>query len=192
MKQEAFAEMFGVDVSTVSRWERGKLRPSAKALTRMREIVLRSQSILSEEAVEASHVYKYVLWVNHLTKPILLSKGITEALEKIGVSPSQVTTGKWNEYVHGDPKYSISVVHALETIQGNKGWLSGHVAYAEARCWSIMTKRWVHVMVAPLPDERTAIMEAVEARDQQDHSTWVRVVPVHDLIAACKPVHTPQ
>jgi transcriptional regulator with XRE-family HTH domain len=180
MKQEAFAELFGVDVSTISRWERSKLRPSADILLRMREMVVRSQSILSEEAVEASYVYKYVSKIGDLTHPVTISKGVAEALLEHGVTPEQLTEGLWTEFSRLHPQYNISVVRALEIIQ--KDWLSGKIAYAEAHCWSIMTTQWVQLIVAPMPDLKTAIVEGVPIHEREQRSFHVQLVPIRALI----------
>ena len=46
--QEEFANFLGVDVSTVSRWERGKVAPGAAMLQTISEIVQRTDPTRSE------------------------------------------------------------------------------------------------------------------------------------------------
>jgi transcriptional regulator with XRE-family HTH domain len=79
MTQAEFAELFEVDDGTVSRWERGKLRPAPKVWKRIREITLREDSLRDEALVRASPVYKYLVDIKRLTKPMVASRGISEA-----------------------------------------------------------------------------------------------------------------
>ena len=50
--QSQFAEQFEVDDGTVSRWERGKLRPSPAIIAQLREIVLRSGFVAGKELIQ--------------------------------------------------------------------------------------------------------------------------------------------
>jgi transcriptional regulator with XRE-family HTH domain len=183
MKQEAFAHAFGVEVSTVSRWERGKLKPSPKVLNRIRETVLRSQSILSGGAIKASHIYKFVVPADKLTYPVIVSLGVAEALDRVGIRPAQITGHWWEEFSRRSPRYDVSAIRALEIIQADEGWHSGDICYAESHCYSPSIKLWVNMMVAPLPEGDMAIIEAVnDPTSGEDEGFWVRLVHVQDLI----------
>jgi transcriptional regulator with XRE-family HTH domain len=54
MTQEAFCKEFDVDPGTVSRWERGKLKPAPHVWKRIREIALHVGGPLSDEVITAS------------------------------------------------------------------------------------------------------------------------------------------
>ena len=59
--QSQFAEQFEVDDGTVSRWERGKLRPSRAIIAKLREIVLRLSFVAG---------IRYYIFSKHLAPPI--------------------------------------------------------------------------------------------------------------------------
>ena len=96
MTQAEFAEMFEVEDATVSRWERGKLHPSAKVWPRIREIALRSAIPLSDEMVREAHVYKFIVPMNDLTHPAVVSKGAVEALARAGIKRTDLTAAWWS------------------------------------------------------------------------------------------------
>jgi len=58
--QTQFAEQFEVDDGTVSRWERGKLRPSPAIVAQLRETVLRMSFVAGKELIRASPILKLV------------------------------------------------------------------------------------------------------------------------------------
>jgi transcriptional regulator with XRE-family HTH domain len=186
MKQAAFAEMFGVDTSTVSRWERGLAKPSAQVMRRIREIVLRSQSLYSEALIQASHVYKYVVPVNDLTHPCLLSQGVLKALARAGVMRTQLKGDWWHDMAKKSQTYEISVVRALKIIEADEAWRSGNIAYAEAHCLAPKLLFWVNLMVAPLPERHLAIIETMKDPEGEADGFWVRLHPVEELVEAQK------
>jgi DNA-binding XRE family transcriptional regulator len=181
MKQEAFAEDFGVDVSTVSRWERGKLRPNAKTIMRLQEIVLRSQSLLSDEVIKASSIFKYVAPVNDLTHPCVLSKGITEALYEAGIKQTELRGDWWHDMADKSHTYDISSVKALDMIEADPDWRAGRVAYAESHCFAPKLLFWTNLMVAPLPDRSFALIESVRDPKGEAGGFAVRLHRVEDL-----------
>jgi transcriptional regulator with XRE-family HTH domain len=79
--QMQFAERFGVEDGTVSRWERWKLRPHPQALKQMRKIVIREGSFLSDALIRASHLAKIVTPINDLTRALVVSEGVKDAQE---------------------------------------------------------------------------------------------------------------
>ena len=83
--QSQFAEQFEVDDGTVSRWERGKLRPSPAIIAHLREIVLRSSFVAGKELIRASPILKFVSPIDDLKHPCVISKGIRAALKRAGV-----------------------------------------------------------------------------------------------------------
>ncbi|MGA7323018.1 MAG: helix-turn-helix transcriptional regulator [Rhodomicrobium sp.] len=184
MTQTQFAEMFGVEDTTVSRWERGKLKPNPKVWKRIREIALRAATPLDAEVIRRSHVYKFIAWMNNLTEPKVVSRGIAIAMMKVGIMPHELTGAWWAAEAHKSPQYPISVFHALEEIQADKGWLQGQIAFAEAHAYSLKLRKWMHIMVAPLPDSSTALIEGAEDTDHNHVGTgyWVRLVRVGDVV----------
>src|SRR5262249_51006921 len=151
MTQAEFAEMFEVEDATVSRWERGKLHPSAKVWPRIREIALRSGIPLSDEVVREAYVYKFIVPMNDLTRPAVVSKGAVEALAKAGIKRADLTATWWSDFAHGHPQYEISAIRGLETLQADKRWLTGEIAYADIHAFSTGLNRWLNIIVAPLP-----------------------------------------
>src|SRR5262249_51768692 len=84
MTQAEFAQLFGVDDGTVSRWERGKLHPAPKIWQRIRDVVLKANSALDAGVVRASPVYKCIVNMQDLTKLVVFSKGMMEAIKAAG------------------------------------------------------------------------------------------------------------
>jgi transcriptional regulator with XRE-family HTH domain len=180
--QAEFAEMFEVEDATVSRWERGKLHPSAKVWPRIREIALRSAIPLSDEVVREAHVYKFIVAMNDLTRPSVVSKGAVEALVKAGIKRTDLTASWWSDFAHRHPHYEISTVRGLETVQADKRWLMGEIAFADIHAFSTGLNRWLNVIVAPLPDRNSALIEAVESLGGEEGGFRVHLVHVNDLI----------
>ncbi|MGA7328958.1 MAG: helix-turn-helix transcriptional regulator, partial [Rhodomicrobium sp.] len=180
--QKEFAGMMGVEDAAVSRWERGRLHPSPKVWSRIREIALRSATPLDEDVVQASHVYKYVVALNDLTHPTVVSKGVAEALARVGIKPAELTGSWWAQGAQASPYYDVSAIHALEIVEANKGWLNGSIAYAEAHAFSTRLHKWLNMMVAPLPDRYSALIEAVEDSNGDKGGFWVRFIDIRELV----------
>jgi hypothetical protein len=160
MTQAEFAELFEVDDGTVSRWERGKLHPAPKVWKRVRDITLKEDSLRDEALVRASPVYKCLVDIKHLTKPIVASRGISEAIERVGALNVKDLPFRIDKFSHNSPHYKVSGIRALEIIQANPDWLRGDIVYAEVHCISLVLGTvWVDVMIAPLPDRSAALLE---------------------------------
>ena len=89
--QSQFAEQFEVDDGTVSRWERGKLRPSPAIIAHLREIVLRSSFVAGKELIRASPILKFVSPIDDLKHPCVISKGIRAALKRAGSTSPHIS-----------------------------------------------------------------------------------------------------
>ncbi|HWT77345.1 MAG TPA: hypothetical protein VN648_00865, partial [Candidatus Methylomirabilis sp.] len=161
----------------------GKLHPSVKVWPRIREIAFRSAIPLSDEVVREAYVYKFIVWMNDLTHPTVVSKGAVAALAKAGIKPAELTDGWWADFAHRHPHYEISAIRGLEIIQADKGWLTGEIAYADIHALSTGLNCWLNVIAAPLPDRNSALIEAVEAMRGEVGGFWVRLVSVSDLVA---------
>ena len=122
MTQAEFAELFEVDDGTVSRWERGKLHPTPKVWQRIRDITLKEDSLRDEALVRASPVYKYLVDMKRLTKPIVASRGISEALEMVGALRVKDRPFGIANFARKSPQYKVSGTRALETIQASPEW----------------------------------------------------------------------
>jgi len=145
-----FAGPCGVDEVTVSQWERGLAYPAPQVWARIPSITLSASSVLDEELVRASPLYKFIVDMDDLTKPIVASKGIIEALEAVGASEAVgALEGKsaFGEYARKNPCYEVSGARALEILQADPGWRGGDVVYAEAHCMVLPLGIWVNAMI---------------------------------------------
>jgi hypothetical protein len=174
-KEAAFATHFGVDEATVSKWERGEVRPSPKEWSWIHQTVFHSSDIVSE-AVRASRTLKCVVCLDDLTRPTLLSRGVEEALAKVGIESRDLRGPFLANLVRSSPHYHISGVKALATIQANQDWIMGEVLYAEAHCFSPIFRMWLDCVVAPLPGRHAALIEAAPSCKGEQGAYWVRFV----------------
>jgi transcriptional regulator with XRE-family HTH domain len=177
MTQAEFAERFNVDNSTVSRWERGLLEPSAPTYARICQLT-RSRHPFSYDVIEASPVFKFLARMNDLKEPMVLSKGARNSLARIGysaedfmASSSAERSALWAK--PSEPTYPWSFSYALTLIQAEPRWLGGAIAYVEMHAYSPTFGQWGRALVAPIPDEGLAIIEGVlESRPSEEF--WIR------------------
>jgi len=179
-KEAAFATHFGVDEATVSGWENGEARPSPKEWSWIHETVFRSSNILSE-AVRAARTYKCVVSLNDLTRPTLISRGVEDALARVGIESKDLTGPFLPNLVRSSPHYDISGVKALSIIQADQSWIMGEVIYAEAHCFSPLLRTWLDCVIAPLPGRRAALIEAAPSSLGEKGGFWVRFVKEGDV-----------
>jgi hypothetical protein len=178
-KEAVFAIHFGVDEATVSGWENGEARPSPKEWSWIHETVFRSSDIVSE-AVRASRTYKCIVCLDDLTRPTLLSRGVEEALARVGIESKDLTGPFLANLARSSPHYDISGLKALTTIQANQDWIMGEVLYAEAHCFSPILKVWLDCVIAPLPGRQAALIEAAPSSQGEKGGFWVRFVKSGD------------
>jgi len=182
MTQAELAELFGVDDGTVSRWERGKLHPAPKVWRRIRDITLKEDSLRDEALVRASPVYKYLVDIKRLTKPVVASRGITEALEIVGVLKGKDRPFGIAKLARKSPQYKVSGTRALEIIQANPDWQRGDIVYAEVHCISpALGGVWVDAMIAPLPDRSAALIEFAPSPRGAGEGFRVQLTPLQDM-----------
>lgn len=174
-KEAAFATHFGVDEATISGWESGWARPSPKEWSWIHETVFRSSNLLSE-AVKTARTLKCVVSLANLTCPILVSRGIEEALARIGIEPKDLTGPFFANLARSSPHYDISGIKALSIIQTDQSWIRGEVLFAEAHCYSPAFKTWLDGVMAPLPERRAALVEAAPSSQGEQGGFWVRFV----------------
>jgi transcriptional regulator with XRE-family HTH domain len=174
--QTQFAEQFEVDDGTVSRWERGKLRPSPAIVAQLRETVLRRSSVAGKELIRASPILKFVSPVDDLKHPCVISKGIRLALKRAGIPDHDLSTPM---EVQAGTSPELSGAHALDMIQADPAWVNKRAAYAEAHCIAPRLGTWVDAMMIPLPDEPLALIEFTPSSPQGGF--WVHVVRFEDI-----------
>ena len=176
--QSQFAEQFEVDDGTVSRWERGKLRPSPAIVAQLRETVLRMSSVAGKELIRASPILKFVSPIDDLKHPCVISKGIRLALKRAGMSDYDLSTPL---EVQAGTSPELSAAHVLDMIQADPAWVNKHAAYAEAHCIAPRFGTWVDAMMIPLPDEPIALIEFTPS--SPEGGFWVRVVRFKDVLS---------
>ena len=71
--QSEFAARFGVETSTVSRWERGLVKPRPNALAQITKMATKTDPFHSEDVIRASPAIKFVAPLNDLTSPLFIS-----------------------------------------------------------------------------------------------------------------------
>jgi hypothetical protein len=177
--EAAFATHFGVDEATVSGWENGKARPSPKEWSWIHETVFHSSDIVSE-AVRAARTYKCVVSLNDLTSPVLISRGVEDALARVGIESKDLTGPFLPNLVRSSSHYEISGVKALSLIQANQSWIMGEVIYAEAHCFSPLLRMWLDCVIAPLPGRQAALIEAAPSSQGEKGGFWVRFIKGDD------------
>ena len=178
-----FAGLYGVDEATVAQWERGLAHPSPQVWARIRSITLSASSLLDEELVRASPVYKFLVDMEDLTKPIVASKGIIEAIKAVGALEIENRPFDLAEEARKSPCYEVSGPRALEILQADPGWGGGDIVYAEAHCMALPLGVWVDATIAPLPDRLAALIEFTPSRRGAEGGFWVRLVQLKDMSA---------
>ena len=182
MTQAEFAELFEVDDGTISRWERGKLHPAPKVWKRVRDITLKQDSLRDEAMVRASPVYKYLVDIKRLTKPIVASRGIREALDIVGSLKEKERPFGIAYFARKSPQYKVSGTRALEIIQANPDWLRGDIVYAEVHCISpALGGVWVDAMIAPLPDRSATLIEFAASPRGAGEGFRVQLIRLQDM-----------
>ncbi|HWT77346.1 MAG TPA: helix-turn-helix transcriptional regulator [Candidatus Methylomirabilis sp.] len=178
-----FAGLHGVDEATVTQWERGLAHPSAQIWARIRSVTLSASSVLEEELVRASPLYKFIADMEDLTSPIAVSKGIIESIEAVGASKEENFPLDFAQLDRQSPHYEITGTRALEIIQADPGWRSDDIVYAEAHCLALPLGIWVEAMVAPLPDRLAALIEFASSKRGAEGGFWVRLVRLEEMSA---------
>jgi transcriptional regulator with XRE-family HTH domain len=180
--QNEFAYRFGVETSTVSRWERGLVKPLPKAQAEITKIALKTDPFRSEDIIRASPAFKYVAAMNNLTAPRVVSEGLAANLVALGYTIEDFLKGHDKRLWAGpdDPIYEISVAHCLKAIEKDPRWLSGEIYYAEFGGFTKARNAWALGLVAPLPDtdDNVALVEAVVA-EAPSEGPFIRLVTVH-------------
>jgi transcriptional regulator with XRE-family HTH domain len=181
--QSEFAARFGVETSTVSRWERGFVKPRPKALAQITKMATKTDPFRSEDVIMASPVIKFMAPLNDLTNTLMISKGLAEVLGELGYTSRDFLTRRKELWARpSDRIYGISIVRCLTDIEKDPRWLRGEIAYAEFRGFAKAINAWARGLAAPLldPDKGdVALVEAVPDRSQLDSDgQFVKLVPI--------------
>jgi transcriptional regulator with XRE-family HTH domain len=193
MTQAEFAQLFGVDDGTVSRWERGKLHPAPKIWQRIRNIVLKESSALDIHLVRASPVYKCIVNVKDLTKLVVFSKGMIEAIKAAGALELDDKPFDIAELSRKSSYYEVSSGRALEIIQADPRWSRGDIAYGEMHCVSSsLGGVWADAIIAPLLDRYAAMIEFAPSRRGAAEGFWVELIGLETMHLTGFPIVQPR
>jgi transcriptional regulator with XRE-family HTH domain len=113
MTRTQLAEFSEVDVGMVHRWELGLACPSPEIWARLRNITMKSSSLLDEDLVRVSPLYKVIVDMDDLNSPIVASKGVIEAIEAVGAVGGEDQPFDAAELARGSPHYETTGTRAL-------------------------------------------------------------------------------
>src|SRR5262249_47355388 len=154
-----FAGLYGVEEATAAKWEAGLVQPEPQIWERLRRLTLRTGSAIDEAQVRASPVYKYLAEMNDLTLPVVVSKGMIEALKGVGAWDETDQLVDTADFAHKSIYYEVSGTRALEIVQADPRWRSRDVLYAEVHCVApLFGGIWVDGMIAPLRGQQAALI----------------------------------
>jgi hypothetical protein len=143
---------------------------------------LKAASFLVKDLVRVSPLYKFIVDMQDLTKPIVASKGIIEAIEAVGASEEEDNPFDIAEVDHKSPHYEISGTRALEMIQSDRRWRTDEIAYAEVHCISpALGGVWLDAMIAPLPVRIAALIEFAPLKRGAEDGFRVHLVGMEDM-----------
>jgi hypothetical protein len=181
MTEMQLAELYGVDVALVFRWELGLACPSPEIWADLRNATLKACSFLDVDLVRASTVYKYIVDIHDLTSQIVASKGIIKALKAVKAYEDEDLPDDIGELDRKSPNYAISGTRALE-IQADRRWHSGEIVYVEGHCLSPgLGGVWVEGILAPLPERIAALIEFAPSKRGTEDGFWLRPVTLADM-----------
>jgi transcriptional regulator with XRE-family HTH domain len=178
MTQAEFAEQFDVDDGTVSRWERGKLRPSPEAQAKIHRITCSDGTYDAPRLVAASPVYKWLAPMDDLKATIVLSRGVTDTLAKIGYGVDDLSKDAhalvqyWTK--RSDPEWEYSFARATEVIEADPRWLRGEITYIEVHGYTHVFKGWGTALFVPIFNDGLALFEAVPDPRPKERF-WMRI-----------------
>jgi transcriptional regulator with XRE-family HTH domain len=182
MTRNQFAILYGVDEAAVYQWECGLAHPGREIWARLRNLTLKAGSLLDEDLVRISPLYKIIVGMDDLTRPIVTSRGITEALKALGASEGEDKLFDAAELARQSPHYEVSGTRALEIIQADPRWSRTHIVYAEVHCLSpALGDIWLDAMIAPLQERIAAIIEFAPSRRGPEGGFTVHLVGLEDM-----------
>ncbi|MGA7325009.1 MAG: helix-turn-helix domain-containing protein [Rhodomicrobium sp.] len=173
--QDVFAERFGVDRATVSRWERGRLHPSPAIWRNIRQLIISTHSPTYDDFIAASPTFKYLVRMDDMFALCVASHGATDELRRREMTPEEFFRS-CRDFDRAAPIYPSTCVHSFDVIQKDPRWLDGRIAYAEAHCRAATFGfLWANLMALPLIDRGEALLEWVHDLDGPGEAFWVRL-----------------
>lgn len=163
--QGEFANFLGVDDSTVSRWERGKVSPGAAILQTISEIVQRSDPTRSEAYIARSPLMQIICRYDDFNETVHVSRGIIEAHD--------LTPDNW-DYQWFKTLWTPHDERVNLLVQTDPRWQNQQIAFFETQHHSSIG--WIRTIAAPLPDPREILWEGTMATGD-DLEFWVRLTP---------------
>ena len=167
--QDEFAKFLGVDGSTVSRWERGKVEPSAAVLQTISEIVQRADPTHSEAYISRSPLMQIICRYDDFRETVQVSRGIMEA--------HSLTPDHW-DYRWFKTVWTPDDERVNELVHADPRWQNQEIAFFETQ--HLATIGWIRTIAAPLPDPRGILWEGAIANGD-DLAFWVRLTPYESV-----------
>ena len=118
--------------------------------------------------------------MDNLHQTLVVSKGAIASLTKMGIPYEDMSSEQmFTEQALASPDYEVSAYHALDLIESYQGWLTGEVLYAEAHCIATRLNAWIDMVVAPIPDRFSALIEAVPSYCGNAGGFWINLIFVN-------------
>ena len=167
--QEEFANFLGVDDSTVSRWERGKVAPGAAMLQTISEIVQRTDPTRSEAYIARSPLMQIICRYDDFKETVQVSRGIMEA--------HHLTPDHW-DYRWFKALWTPDDERVNQLVHADPSWQNQEIAFFETQHHASIG--WIRTIAAPLPDPRGILWEGTMATGD-DLEFWVRLTPYESV-----------
>lgn len=167
--QEEFANFLGVDDSTVSRWERGKVEPHSATLRAISEIVQRADPSHSEAYIARSPLMQIICRYDDFRETVQVSRGIMEA--------HHLTPDHW-DYRWFKTVWTPDDERVNQLVHADPAWQNQKIAFFETQHYA--TIGWIRTIAAPLPDPRGILWEGTMATGD-DLEFWVRLTPYESV-----------
>jgi hypothetical protein len=132
------------------------VKPRPRALAEITKIAAKTDPFRSEDVIMASPLIKFLAPLDDLTTPMIVSKGLTEALEDLGYTRRDFLTRQGKElWARPNERiYGISTARCLRDIQKDPRWLRGEIAYAEFRGFGKAINAWIRGLAAARSRQR--------------------------------------
>ncbi len=154
LKQGELAQQLSVDQGTVSRWERGVYVPDIWLQKRLRDMLHRSEPMLSPSAIEAMPVRALLYRARNMSLLTCCSHIVAEEHGMAVEDMRNINLAPW---------WTDSLQEMHETLHDADGWHSGEMAFARVKVFRI-TGHWCDVTAVPVPDADLVLFTAAQAQ----------------------------
>ncbi|MEM7748358.1 MAG: helix-turn-helix transcriptional regulator [Pseudomonadota bacterium] len=149
LSQEEFADLCGVSVSSVSRWETGKSKPSPEMVNTLRRIITGIRPFTSPQYVQASPTWKVMVSLHDLHHVMIVSNGLLKAKgmdrKMWDATPRSGHYADIVRQLNANKDFQERRVAFIETChRARVGWCESiaNISYAgEAMLWEMMPTR---------------------------------------------------